>query len=83
MQEVIQEIEKAPPTLENEDLIRLGLYRTRRALWGARRRGNGPPAFHLGPRTIRYDREEVIRWMRTRAEKGSRSHDAAGAADGQ
>ena len=66
MQEVIRELEKAPPILEHNDLLRVGLYRTISALRSARARGNGPPEFRLGPRTTRYDREEVIEWLRSR-----------------
>ena len=64
MQEVIRELKNGPPILNNKDLIRLGLYRSTSALVGARWRGIGPPSFRLGPRTTRYDREEVIEWLR-------------------
>lgn len=32
-------------------------------LWSWRQRGYGPPWFRFGPRTVRYDRDEVEQWI--------------------
>ena len=53
-----------PMMCDVEDLIRVGVYKSRQAAYNARKRGKAPPYLQIPGRGLVYPKETVLSWLR-------------------
>ena len=56
-------LKDAPPFLSSAQLVALGLFRDKIAIYQARAVGGAPPAIKTAKRAIRFPKQELIAWL--------------------
>ncbi len=69
-------LEELPPFLNAPNLVQIGLYPSKISVYKALERGEAPPFFYISKRKIRFPKNELIGWLKERAEKNSKSYGA-------
>lgn len=65
---VIEELRKNyPEFLRPQDLVNLGLYKSRSDLSWSMKRGKGPPSFKLSSHKVVFPRSSLCEWLKQKA----------------
>ena len=59
-------LETSPSFLTAKDLVVLGLYPTKVALYKAKGRGDAPPSIEISDRKLRFPKNDLLRWLESR-----------------